>query len=387
MSHYVRRGEVPPKRHVQFRAPGGELRYEELVSRQGFSGVYSNLYHLSPPTQVLRLGPLHPLVHEPARHEHRARHLRSGQLASGGDAFEARRLLFFNDDVLIHKAHADRSMASFFRHGAFDELVYVQAGRGELQSMQGVLGFGPGDYLIIPRGTTYRLALQEPSRLLVVESRGALATPSRYRNSFGQLLEHSPYCERDLREPELRAPEQQKGEFLVRVRVAHGIQEMVYGHHPFDLVGWDGYLYPWAFSIHDFEPITGRLHQPPPVHQTFEAPGVVVCSFVPRILDYHPQAIPAPYPHSNVDSDEVIFYSAGEFTSRKGIEAESLTLHPMGFPHGPQPGRYEQSIGKHTTEELAVMIDTFAPLEVASSALQLDDGEYALSWSEAWSEA
>lgn len=382
MPHYQCRGDIPPKRHTQHRSAQGALRYEQLVSREGFSGVYSNLYHLRPPTRVRRVGPFAPDEPQRAGVTHRPRHLRTGRLASSGDLLESRRLLFFNADVRISKAHADSSMQELYRNAHHDELLYVQQGHGVLHTNLGRLEARPGDYIVVPRGVLYQVRITEPMRLLVVETRGPIDTPNRYRNASGQLLEHAPYCERDIRTPEFEPPIDTEGAFSVRVRLADGTQQYTYAHHPFDVVGWDGCYYPWVLSIHDFEPITGRLHQPPPVHQTFAAPGLVVCSFVPRLFDYHPQAIPAPYPHSNVDSDEVMFYSLGQFMSRKGIELESVTLHPMGLPHGPQPGRYEDSIGKTETRELAVMIDAFAPLHVAQAALDVDDPSYPLSWME-----
>lgn len=384
MPHYLQCGEIPRKRHTQFRSPAGDLRFEELVSRKGFSDVYSNLYHLRMPTRVKRVGDFQPVVIEAATVEHRARHLRTARVDSAGDALSARRPLFFNHDVVISKAHVDRSMDVLYRNGHYDELLYVQRGEGVLVTNLGNLDCGAGDYVVVPRGVIYRFEVGSGGKasLLVVESRGAVETPSRYRNDHGQLLEHSPFCERDIRTPRLQAPKDREGEFLVRVRLEHGIQDYVYAHDPFDVIGWDGCYYPWALNIRDFEPITGRIHQPPPVHQTFQAPGFVVCSFVSRLFDYHPEAIPAPYPHSNVDSDEILFYSWGDFMSRKGVEEESMTLHPMGLPHGPHPGKYEGSIGKTKTEELAVMIDTFAPLRIAQAALDTDDAAYPASWLE-----
>jgi homogentisate 1,2-dioxygenase len=382
MPHYVRQGEIPRKRHTLLRDAQGLMRYEEHVSRKGFSDIYSNLYHLSMPTRVARVGEFHSdeLMPAPASISHRARHLRTGNLDSSGDAVLSRRLLFYNQDLRISKAHAHESMACLYRNGHHDELFYVQSGAGTLRTNFGNLNLADGDYVVIPRGVIYQVIVKQALRLLVVESKGAIETPARYRNAHGQLLEHSPFCERDIRVPSLGEPDHRQGEFDVRVRLSHGVQHYVYANHPFDLVGWDGFYYPWALNIRDFEPITGSIHQPPPVHQTFQAPGFVVCSFVSRLFDYHPDAIPAPYPHSNVDSDEIIFYSWGNFMSRKGIEPESITLHPMGLPHGPQPGKYEESIGKKATQELAVMIDTFEPLIVAAPSMSIDDPDYAKSW-------
>jgi homogentisate 1,2-dioxygenase len=380
MPFYVRSGDIPRKRHVQFRGPEGQLRYEELVSRKGFSGVYSNLYHLRMPTRVRRVLEFEPRRPVAAGVSQRARHIRTGRMTFGGDAIASRRLLLFNADVSISKAHIDRAMDHLFRNGHHDELYYIQQGAGVMRTNFGSLAFGPGDYLVVPRGVIYAIEPDGKVKALVIESRDSIETPARYRSEHGQLLEHSPFCERDIRTPVFEPPIDQEGAFLVEVRLEGGAQKLEYAHHPFDVVGWDGYYYPWAINIRDFEPITGRIHQPPPVHQMFQARGFVVCSFVSRLFDYHPEAVPAPYPHSNVDSDEVIFYSWGQFMSRKGIEPESITLHPMGLPHGPQPGRYEDSIGKRETQELAVMIDTFAPLAVAEAAMDVDDPSYPLSW-------
>ena len=380
MAYYIQRGEIPPKRHTQFRGADGALRYEELVSRQGFSGIYSNLYHLHMASRMTAVGEFQAVAREAAAETHRHRHLRTANVTSSGDAISSRRLLMFNADVAIYKAHVDQSMTTFYRNGHGDELLFVHTGRGTLHTNLGRLGYDQGDYLVIPRGIIWQLQVEQPTRFLVLESRGPVETPDRYRNKHGQLLETSPYCERDIRTPEFVPAIDEEGEFPVLVALTGGTQEYIYAQHPFDVVGWDGLNYPWAFNIGDFEPITGRIHQPPPVHQTFQAAGLVICSFVPRLFDYHPDAIPAPYYHSNVESDEIIFYSRGEFMSRKGIEEESITLHPAGLPHGPQPGMYEGSIGKRETSELAVMVDTFAPLELAPAALEVDDPDYPLSW-------
>lgn len=381
MPFYVRQGTVPKKRHTAFRKPDGSLHAEELIGRHGFSSHSSLLYHLRMPTLVKSVGEWRPSRPRAVRDAQRHRHLRTSALAASGDLLASRRPLLFNADVRISKCHPDAPMGFFLRNGHFDELYFVQEGSGRLDSQFGALAFRAGDYLVIPRGTIWRMELDVgKARLLLIESAGPVATPERYRSRHGQLLEHAPFCERDIRAPVLGPPREERGDFLVRTILTDGAQDAVYDSHPFDVVGWDGYLFPWAFSARDFEPIVGSIHQPPPVHQTFEAPGFVVCSFVSRPFDFHPEAIPAPYPHSNVDSDEVLFYSMGEFMSRKGIEAESLTLHPMGLAHGPHPGRYEGSIGKKGTEELAVMIDTFKPLEVAEAASAIEDPGYPLSW-------
>ncbi len=269
----------------------------------------------------------------------------------------------------------------FYKNGIADEILFIHQGHGLLESMFGKLNFSEGDYIVIPRSVIYTMSFEsENNRLLVIESRGAFRTPKRYRNNHGQLLEHAPFCERDFKVPEFTDPVNKEGEFKIFLRLESGIQPFVLAHHPFDLVGWDGYYYPWIFNINDFMPITGKVHQPPPVHQTFEADGYVICSFVPRLYDYHDQAIPAPYAHSNVESDEILYYVSGNFMSRRGISEGSITLHPMGLPHGPQPGRYEESIGKKETNELAVMLDTFRPLQLTNTAMQVDDDKYPFSW-------
>lgn len=381
MPFYQMRGRVPDKRHTQFRNPDGGLYWEELISREGFGYVCSNVYHLQPPTAVARVGDWRPLAHAPAAAgAHRPHHLRSGDAKSGGDAIAARRLLLHNDDLRLSVAHADCAMGFLYRNACADEMLYVQSGGGVLHSNFGDLELRCGDYAIIPRGIIWRLAPSGDMRLLVLETTGALETPGRYRNRLGQLLEHAPYCERDIRTPQLQQPQQGGAEVLVRL--PQGLQMYEYRNHPCDLVGWDGYYYPWVLNIEDFMPITGKIHQPPPVHQTFQAPGLVVCSFVPRLFDYHPQAIPAPYAHSNVDSDEVIYYSRGDFMSRKGVAPESITWHPMGLPHGPQPGKIEASLGAEGTEEYAVMVDSFKPLQMAAAADDMDDPDYPYSWLE-----
>lgn len=383
MPFYQRQGSIPRKRHTAFRKPDHALYYEEHMSREGFSGAYSNIYHLQMPTRILRVGRFLRTSMEAAGEDHRPRHIRTGNVPSGGDLTVSRRMLFFNEDVALYKAHPTESSRAFSRNGHSDELIYVQRGKGVLETQFGELSFLDGDYLLIPRGVIYRLQLekaQSAASMLVIESAGPIRIPAKYRGAHGQMLEHAPYCERDIRIPMLKEPNSARGEFQVMVKLQDGIQELIYDVHPFDVVGWDGCHYPWALSIRDFEPVVGSLHQPPPVHQTFEGTQFVICSFVSRPFDFHPDAIPAPYPHSNLDSDEILFYSEGEFMSRKGIEKESITYHPMGMPHGPQPGRYEESIGKKATSELAVMVDTFRPLRMAPDAKRLEDPGYALSW-------
>ena len=380
MPFYHKQGKIPPKRHTAFKKEDGSLYYEELVSREGFSGIYSNLYHLQRPTKISKVGELFKQELSKAKTKHRARHITTASLKTTGDILSARIPLFFNSDVIISVAVVSENMDYCYRNGTVDEVLYIQSGEGKFISNFGNLHVKSGDYVVIPRGVIWQMNPTDTVRMLVIESAGPVETPNRYRNRFGQLLEHSPFCERDIQVPELQDPITNKKEYLVKVKTQNGIQEYTYAHHPCDVIGWDGYYFPWSISIHDFEPIVGSIHQPPPVHQTFQANGFVICSFVPRLFDFHPGAIPAPYPHSNIDSDEIIYYSKGDFMSRQGIQEESITLHPMGLPHGPQPGKYQSSIGKKHTDELAVMIDTFKPLHVTEAALGIDEANYPLSW-------
>ena len=383
MPFYHRLGELPHKRHTQFRRPDGSLYHEQVMGTRGFEGIQSIVYHRRAPTAILQAedrGPIEIALEQPGALRHR--HFRTRQLAPGGDFITGRQPLLHNNDVTISIVLPAEPMNYHYRNGQGDELIFVDRGEGRIESLFGTLPFRRGDYLVIPIGTTYRLVTSGPAKLLVFETRGSIETPRRYRNEHGQLLEHSPYCERDIRVPQDLASHDEAGEFVVLVRARDRLTMHTLDHHPLDAVGWDGYLYPWAFNIEDFEPITGRVHQPPPVHQTFKGPNFVICSFVPRKFDYHPLAIPAPYNHSNVDSDEVLYYVEGNFMSRKGIEEGSISLHPSGLPHGPHPGAAEGSIGKQGTEELAVMIDTFHPLRVALAALAIEDAQYAYSWIE-----
>lgn len=381
MPFYVKQGALPEKRHVVFKPRGGHT-YEELISRQGFSDVYSNVYHLYPPTTVKALGATEALPVAPlADAVHRNRHLRTFTLPAGGDWVHGRRVLAYNADLTVSTCEPDAHPDWFYRNARADELVFVHHGGGVLETMFGNLEVRTGDYVVIPRGVIHRWRFRDGRvKLLITETTGPVETPKHFRNQWGQLLEHAPYCERDLRTPELQAPRDERGEFTVMVKVGDRLQATVLGHHPFDLVGWDGFYYPWVFNIEDFMPVVGKVHLPPPVHVTFTGPGFVICSFVPRLFDFHQDAIPIPYAHSNVDSDEILYYVAGNFMSRKGIESESLTLHPMGYPHGPQPGLLEPSLGATETVELAVMIDTFAPLTLAADAGAADDPDYPLSW-------
>ena len=383
MPYYRRVGDVPHKRHTQFHKPDGGLYAEELMGVEGFSSDSALLYHRNIPTAITAaeavarepdpLTPNHPL---------KPRHLRTHALKTGGDVVDARQLLMANDDVRLSYVAADEP-SPLYRNAIGDEVVYVESGTGRFESVYGAIDVAQGDYVVIPTSTTHRWVVtgNDPLRVLVIEATGHIAPPKRYLSNRGQFLEHAPYCERDLRGPEEPLlVDASDVDVLVRHRT--GLTRMTYAHHPFDVVGWDGHLYPYAFNITDFEPITGRIHQPPPVHQTFEGPNFVICSFVPRLFDYHPQGIPAPYNHANVDSDEMLFYVGGDFMSRKGagIELGSISLHPSGFTHGPQPGSVEASIGKQSTDELAVMVDTFRPLHLGPAALDSEDPDYAWTW-------
>jgi homogentisate 1,2-dioxygenase len=383
MTYYYRLGDVPHKRHTQFRQPDGSLYHEEVMGIHGFAGIQSLLYHIRPPTRVQRMEVVGSTqITYPDQGPLRHRHFLTGDLPAGGDAVEGRVPLMGNADVVLYVARPTRPMDYWYKHGQGDDVLFIHDGTGTLESQFGTLRYRPGDYLVIPTGTIWRLLPDEgvEQRMLVVEAYGHIEPPKRYLNRFGQFLEHSPYTERDIRPPDDLVTYDETGEFEVRVKTRGQLTRFIYGHHPLDVVGWDGHLWPFAFNIEDFEPITGRVHQPPPVHQTFDGPGFVLCSFVPRLFDYHPQAIPAPYNHSNVDSDEVLYYVEGDFMSRKGIKRASITAHPNGIPHGPHPGTYEGSIGKERTEELAVMVDTFRPLQVTRYAQEMEDEKYPYSW-------
>ncbi|MFB0830951.1 homogentisate 1,2-dioxygenase [Brevibacillus laterosporus] len=382
MPFYVKMGEVPQKRHTTFFKPNGELYREQLMGTKGFSGIQSILYHHNPPTQVTEVKKIATIdMQYVEREELRHQHFLSFDAPQGGDPILGRRYLLGNDDVVMAVCSPTEGMDYYYRNSEGDEVVFVHKGEGELQTIFGTITYRPGDYLVIPIGTTYRIVPStEDTRFLVIESQNEIVPPKRYRNEHGQLLEHSPFCERDIRLPERLETHVEEGSFEVRVKQNHTLYSYTFDFHPFDVVGWDGYLFPYALSIHDFEPITGRVHQPPPVHQTFAGQNFVICSFVPRLYDYHPEAIPAPYYHSNVESDEVLYYVDGNFMSRKGVVEGSITLHPMGIPHGPHPGKIEASIGKKETKELAVMLDTFRPLKATRQALALEDTAYMYSW-------
>jgi len=382
MPIYHQLGRVPHKRHVAFRKEGGGIHYEELVGNQGFTGPSSLLYHLRLPTAVKSVRPAAALewVAEPERVV-RHRHFRTAGLSTGPSAVRDRVPLLFNADVALSLVRPRKEDAVFYRNAQGDEVVFVVEGDGLLESCFGELRYRAGDYVVIPRGILHRWGLGKgPHRFLVIESQGYVRTPKRYRNEHGQLTEMAPFSERDIRRPERLLPRDETGEFTILVKSGNRLVEMLMPHHPFDVVGWDGYYYPWAFSIHDFEPRVGRVHLPPPVHQTFEGDGFVICSFCPRPFDFDKDAVSAPYSHQNVMSDEVLFYANAEFMSRKGIELGSITLHPDGLPHGPQPGKTEESIGAKGTNELAVMLDTFRPLLVSREATALEDQGYQRSW-------
>lgn len=383
MPYYRSLGTIPRKRHTQFRKPDGSLYTEELMGEEGFTYDSALLYHLHPPTALASIEAVDTEPQElTSNHPLRPRHFRTHALKGGGDPVTGRHLLLANDDVALSYVACDQD-SPLYRNATGDEVLYVEQGSGTLESVFGKLEFTAGDYVVVPASTIHRWRLDGEFRALAIEARGHVGAPRRYLSRNGQFLEHAPYCERDLRGPTESIVEAGEDvEVLVKHRA--GTSRYVFRHHPFDVVGWDGCLYPYAFSIHDFEPITGRIHQPPPVHQTFEGPNFVICSFVPRLFDYHPQAIPAPYHHSNVDSDEVLFYVEGNFMSRKGsgIEAGSISLHPGGHTHGPQPGSVEASIGATATEELAVMIDTFRPLDLGPGARDCEDDRYAWTWLE-----
>ena len=383
---YHHLGSIPPKRHIQFRQPDGSLYSEEVVSSEGFSGIYSILYHLNPPTRIKSVGT--PVPYGPRILDNyglRQTHLNTSKVGiTGDDYLSARKVLLMNADCsMAICSPRQRKMDYFYKNAEGDEVLFVHDGSGRLISQFGVIEFRQGDYVVIPRTVIYKLEFNEgPLRLLIIESASPVETVKRYRNRLGQLLEHSPYCERDIRPPQALITDSSRGEFMVKIKKQGHLHQYLYDYSPLDIAGWDGFLWPYAFSIHEFEPITGRIHQPPPVHQTFEGHNYVICSFVPRLFDYHPLAIPAPYNHSNIDSDEVLYYAEGNFMSRRGIERRSFTLHPGGLPHGPHPGTVEKSIGAKETKELAVMLDTFRPLFITTDAKEFIDPNYPMSWTD-----
>jgi len=382
MPRYVRLGQLPAQRHIQFRKPDGGLYAEQVFGTRGFSGPMSIMYHINLPTEVKAWedrGSCKPeyLADEALRH----RHLKTSRMKPMGDAISGRVCLMGNKDCTWSQALVAEQMTHYYKNADADECLFIHDGEGELQSMFGTVPFRPGDYLVIPKGVIYRLQFNAlPVRMIAIESFGPIDIPRRYRNEIGQLLEHAPYQERDFRPPSELVTIDRREDTQVLIKARQRYTMYTYPYHPFDIVGWDGYEFPYAFSIHDFAPITGKLHMPPPIHQTFHASGFVICSFCPRMLDFHPQAIPVPYNHSNVDSDEVLYYCNDKFGSRKGIEEGSITMHPLGIPHGPQPGAVEASLGATKTEELAVMLDTYAPLMLTKQALELEDPDYWKSW-------
>ncbi len=383
MPIYYKVGTVPHKRHTAFKKPNGGYYYEQLFGTEGFSGMSSLLYHIHRPTQVKAVLGREDVSPRIAVDKNiMARKFNGWSVERKEDYLDARTPLLVNNDCHIGIAMPRSSFRDYFYKNAdADELLFIHRGSGTLRTMLGNIPFNYGDYLIIPRGMIYQLDFDTPENcIFYVESFSPIYTPKRYRNHFGQMQEHAPFCERDYKLPGELETHDETGDFHMKIRKQGVLHELVYATHPFDVIGWDGYNFPYGFSIHNFEPITGRIHQPPPVHQTFETSTFVVCSFCPRLYDYHPQAVPAPYNHSNIDSEEVIYYVDGDFMSRNDIKPGYMTLHPGGIPHGPQPGAMERSLGKKETEELAVMVDTFRPLMITEAAMAIDDGQYYKSW-------
>lgn len=383
MPLYHKLGKFPQKRHTQFEKPEGGLYYEQLFGTEGFNGHSSLLYHVHRPTQVKEILSSTDVEPKIAIGKNiKSLLLKGFELKPADDFFDSRKAMLVNRDCTIGLAAPRKSLRDYFYKNAdADEVLFIHKGSGTLRTMFGNINFEYGDYLIIPRGIIYQINFDSSeNKLLITESTSPIYTPKRYRNWFGQLLEHSPFCERDYKLPENLETHDEIGDFTIKIKKQGKLHEVIYNSHPFDIVGWDGYNYPYGFSIHNFEPITGRVHQPPPVHQTFESKGFVICSFVPRLYDYHPKAIPAPYNHSNIDSDEVLYYVDGDFMSRIDIEQGHISLHPSGIPHGPHPGTYEKSIGQKETLELAVMIDTFKPLQITEDAIKIEDQNYYKSW-------
>jgi homogentisate 1,2-dioxygenase len=383
MPRYHKLGSIPHKRHTAFKKEDGSLYFEQLFGTIGFDGMSSLLYHTYPPTGVKEI--LNSINISPkiaVKNNMQMRAFKGFQIKGDKDFLMSRVPVLTNSDVTIHLANPNNvNYGYFYKNADADEVIFIHKGEGLLKTQLGNIKFFSGDYLVIPRGIIYTVEFKnKDNRHFIVESNHPIYTPKKYRNWFGQHLEHSPFCERDIRVPLDLETHDKKGDFLIKIKKEGFLYDYIYSSHPFDVVGWDGYNYPYAFSIHDFEPITGRVHQPPPVHQTFETPAFVICSFCPRLYDYHPEAIPAPYNHSNIDSDEVLYYVDGDFMSRNDIEIGQITLHPSGIPHGPHPGAYERSIGKKSTEELAVMVDTFRPLKLTVQALDLEIKDYYKSW-------
>lgn len=385
MPQYHQLGKIPHKRHTTFKKEDGSIHYEQLFGTIGFDGMSSLMYHLHRPTMVKEVKQSYSVAPKIAEAKNMLSLAMEGfKVPAADDYLDSRKTVLVNSDChIILSAPRQSQTAYFYKNADCDELIFVHRGTGTLKTQLGNITFGYGDYLLVPRGMIYQMHFDsEDNRLFIVESKRPIYTPKRYRNWFGQLLEHSPYCERDFRRPGELETFDEIGDFTIKVKKEDMIHEYIYASHPFDIVGWDGYNYPYAFSIHDFEPITGRVHLPPPIHQTFETDAFVICSFVPRLYDYHPESIPAPYNHSNIDSDEVLYYVDGDFMSRNNIEKGNITLHPAGIPHGPHPGATERSIGQKETEELAVMVDTFKPLQVTEEAMKILIKDYHKSWLE-----
>ncbi len=385
MSFYHKQGQIPAKRHTQFRKPDGSLYAEELVSTEGFSSLYSLVYHCHPPTLVKEIGePIDVSPKAAIAKNMQNRSFLTFKTEAKDDYLESRVVQLFNRDLYISVAAPRKSMTDYFYKNAdADEVIFIHEGSGVLKTLYGEINFEYGDYLVVPRGIIYQIHFNnDQNRLFIIESFSPIRPPKRYTNSHGQLLEHSPYCERDIKLPILKETNDKQGNFKVLIKKQDLIFPYTYATHPFDAIGWDGFQYPFGFSIHNYEPITGRIHMPPPIHQTFEAHNFVICSFVPRLFDYHPLSIPAPYNHSNVDSDEVLYYVDGDFMSRKHVERGMISLHPKGIPHGPHPGSVEKSIGAKETKELAVMIDPFYPLQITQAAMNCEDAGYYKSWVE-----
>ena len=392
MPYYTKLGQLPRKRHVAARRPDGGLYAEEVFGTEGFVGPTSTMYHIHPPTQVTGWKALYGTKPEYVEVDTmRMRHLVSSTMPPKGDPITGRVVVMGNADVEMSICVPEEPMDYHFKNGQGDECVFVHHGRGVIHTQFGTLEFGPKDYVVIPKGTIYRMIFDEPAedepnpKFIVFETANGshILPPPRYLSkTTSQFLEHAPYCERDLRLPELPLTFDEAGTFEVRIKARDCVHAYDYPHHPLDVVGWDGCYYPYCFNVDDFAPITGKLHQPPPVHQTFEGRNFVICSFCPRMLDWHDGAIPVPYNHSNLDSDEVLYYVEGNYKARRGIAEESISVHPQGIPHGPHPGTVEKSIGATYTDELAVMCDTFRPLFMTAAALDLDDPAYPASWEE-----
>ena len=383
MPFYSKLGNIPHKRHTVFKKEDGTCHYEQLFGTEGFSGTSSLLYHVNRPTQVKASGKIVDLSPKIADDKNlKSRLLKGFEIPTTDDYLTSRIPVLVNSDCYISLAAPKKSLRSYFYKNAdSDEVLFIHKGTGTLRTMMGNIKFSYGDYLVIPRGIIYQIDFDsEDNRLFIVESFSSIYTPNRYRNKFGQLLEHSPFCERDIRAPKNLECYDEEGDFLIKIKKEDVLHQFTYATHPFNVAGWDGYNFPYAFSIHDFEPITGRVHMPPPIHQTFQTSAFVICSFCPRLYDYHPEAIPAPYHHSNIDSDEVLYYVDGDFMSRNDIEQGHITLHPAGIPHGPHPGAMERSIGQKETQELAVMVDTFKPLKITQQALDIENPDYFKSW-------